>query len=227
MPTGMYRSPDDLPDRMAIFPLGGALLLPRGQLPLNIFEPRYLAMINDAIAGDRIVGMVQPSSDAALALQDNAEARPEVYEIGCAGRITSFAETGDGRILVTLTGICRFRIEEEVTAVTPYRICRVDCDEFAGDLVANQGEEAVDRDRLIGVFRRYLDAHHMEADWDSVHRSSNENLVNTLSMISSYAPKEKQALLEARDLAQRADILIALTEMALSDTSDGGPAPVQ
>jgi Lon protease-like protein len=225
--TDIYRTPADLPAEIPIFPLGGALLLPRGQLPLNIFEPRYLAMTNAAIAAERVIGMVQPNSDAALAAQDDASQKPEVYHIGCAGRITSFSETGDGRILITLTGITRFRIVAELDSPTPYRMCRIDCAGFADDLVANHGEEAVDRERLIDVFRRYLEAHNMEADWDSVHKSSNENLVNTLSMISSYAPKEKQALLEARDLAHRADILIALTEMALSDPSEGGGTPLQ
>lgn len=215
----IYKTPEDLPGRIPIFPLAGALLLPRGQLPLNIFEPRYLAMTDAAISSDRIIGMVQPSSDAAIAQQDDPQAKPDTYEIGCAGRITSFGETEDGRILITLTGISRFRIEEEMPAVTPFRIARVDFDRFADDLTPELGEEKVDRDHLLEVFRRYLDAHKLEADWSSVDRSSNEVLVNTLSMISPYPPSEKQALLEAGDVAQRAEILIALTEMALTKTS--------
>ncbi len=216
----LYRGSADLPSSIALFPLGGALLLPRGQLPLNIFEPRYLAMINAAISSERIIGMVQPATDEALALQDNADARPELYDIGCAGRIASFSETEDGRMVITLTGISRFRIETELDTTTPFRIAAVDFGVFESDLEPGRGEDEVDRDRLLTIFRRYLEAHDMEADWDAVHKSSNESLVNTLSMISPYAPKEKQALLEADGLAKRADILIALTEMALSDPSD-------
>lgn len=218
--SGIYRSVEDLPGRIPLFPLGGALLLPRGQLPLNIFEPRYLAMTNAAISGDRIIGMVQPSTDEGLASQDDDQARPKLYDIGCAGRITSFSETADGRILITLTGICRFGIEEEMATVTPYRIARADFDRFAEDLKPELGQEKVNRDLLLDVFRRYLSAHELEADWDSVHRSSNETLVNTLSMISPYPPSEKQALLEAIDIVKRSEVLIALTEMALSKTTD-------
>lgn len=218
--SSIYRTVEDLPGRIPVFPLGGALLLPRGQLPLNIFEPRYLAMTNAAISDERIIGMVQPSSDDDVAQEGDADAKPEIYPVGCAGRISSFSETSDGRILITLTGIARFRIEEEMSTVTPYRICRVEFDSFADDLKPGLDQEKVDRDRLLDVFRRYLTAHELEADWDSVHRSSNETLVNTLSMISPYPPQEKQALLEAKGIAERAEVLIALTEMALSKTAD-------
>jgi len=216
----IYRTVDDLPGRIPLFPLSGALLLPRGQLPLNIFEPRYLAMIDTAISGDRIIGMVQPSSDDNSAQQDDETAKPEVYTVGCAGRLTSFSETADGRILITLTGISRFRIEEELATVTPYRIAQVDFDHFANDLTPELDQEKVNRTLLLDVFKRYLTAHELEADWESVDRSSNETLVNTLSMISPYPPSEKQALLEARDIVHRSEILIALTEMALSRTTD-------
>lgn len=218
--SSIYKSVDDLPGRIPLFPLGGALLLPRGQLPLNIFEPRYLAMTNAAISTERIIGMVQPSSEADLAKEGDADAKPAIYDVGCAGRITSFSETSDGRILITLTGISRFRIEEEMTSLTPYRIAQVDFDTYSGDLTPELHQEKVNRDHLLDVFRRYLTAHELEADWDSVHRSSNETLVNTLSMISPYPPSEKQALLEAEDIAKRSEVLIALTEMALSRTTD-------
>ncbi len=217
--SSIYASPDDLPGRMPIFPLGGALLLPRGQLPLNIFEPRYLAMTNAAISGDRIIGMVQPANEEAIARQSDPNAKPPVYDIGCAGRITSFSETEDGRIVMTLTGVCRFSIAEEMSTVTPYRIVRPDFDRFADDLTPELNEDKVNRDHLLDVFRRYLAAHQLEADWESVNRSSNESLVNTLSMISPYPPSEKQALLEAEDIVQRSEVLIALTEMALSNTT--------
>lgn len=217
--SSRYASPDDLPGRIPVFPLGGALLLPRGQLPLNIFEPRYLAMTDAAMSGDRIIGMIQPAGEEALAQEGDADATPALYDIGCAGRLTSYTETDDGRILITLTGISRFRVTEELATVTPYRIVVADFDRFADDLKPELHQEKVDRDRLLDVFRRYLAAHKLEADWDSVHRSSNETLVNTLSMISPYPPAEKQALLEAADVAKRCDVLIALTEMALSNTT--------
>lgn len=225
--SSIYARLDDLPGRIPIFPLGGALLLPRGQLPLNIFEPRYLAMTNAAISGDRIIGMVQPAGEEALAQQDDADASPPIYDVGCAGRITSFSETEDGRIIMTLTGISRFRIAEEMPTVTPYRIVRPDFDAFADDLKPGLHEERVDRDHLLDVFRRYLAAHQLEADWDSVNRSSNESLVNTLSMISPYPPSEKQALLEADDIAKRSEVLIALTEMALSTTTGESESRLQ
>ncbi len=212
----------DLPDRLPIFPLGGALLLPRAHLPLNIFEPRYLAMFNDALASDRLIGMVQPDSEEALALQDVPTARPSVYEIGCAGRITAFAETDDGRMLVTLTGVARFRIVEEHPTVMPYRLCTVDFSPFENDLERGLGEADVDRERLLAAFRRYLDANSLEADWEAVGRSSTETLVNSLAILCPYPPPEKQVLLEAESLGRRADILIALTEMHLAATDDGG-----
>jgi hypothetical protein len=211
----LYRKPEDLPRVIPIFPLGGALLLPRGQLPLNVFEPRYLAMVNDAMSSDRIIGMIQPDSDEALALQDNPAAKPSLCRIGCAGRITSFTETGDGRILITLTGIARFQVRDEIPAIGGYRRFRIDASAFADDFCPGAGQTEVDRDRLVEIFRCYLDAHDLEADWESVHASSNAALVNALAMISPYGPKEKQALLEAPDLRTRNEILIALTEMAL------------
>lgn len=222
-PCSRYKRPSDLPDIMPVFPLGGALLLPRGQLPLNIFEPRYLAMVDAALSGSRLVGMLQPSSEADLALQDDPAARPELYRVGCAGRITAYSECDDGRILITLTGICRFRTVEEVTSGEPYRSFRVDALDYAEDFHAGAGQADVDRARLLEVFRNYLDAHELEADWESVHESSNEALVNALAMISPYGPKEKQAMLEAPDLHTRNEILIALTEMALAQQDGDSP----
>jgi Lon protease-like protein len=211
-----YRTPADLPARIPIFPLGGALLLPRGQLPLNIFEPRYLQMVDDALAGARVIGMVQPDSDEALQQQGDPAARPSVYRIGCAGRIASFAETGDGRILITLAGISRFSIIEELAGPTPYRVVRADFAPFASDFEAGLGQDQVDRSELLRAFKAFLEAHKLEADWDEVREASNESLVNTLSMMSPYPPAEKQALLEAHDLKTRAEVLVALTDMALA-----------
>ncbi len=216
---------EDLPRALPVFPLPGALLLPRGQMPLNIFEPRYLAMIDDALGRGRVIGMIQPD----LSISDEEEMRrrtdaPGLCAVGCAGRITSFAETGDGRYVIALTGLARFRVLEELPALTPYRQCRVDFGPYAADLEPRRGEEAVDRARLLKTFKAYLDANKLEADWDSVQRASNEALVNALSMMAPYGPADKQALLEAEDLRKRAEVLIALTEFVLAQ-APGEPGP--
>jgi uncharacterized protein len=216
-----YRGPADLPETIPVFPLAGALLLPRGQLPLNIFEPRYLAMIDDALKGARVIGMIQPDETRATAPQ------PDLYEVGCAGRLTSFEETGDGRYLVTLTGICRFRIAEEPPVSTPYRQCRVDFTEFVSDFMANLGDDEVDRDALLGTLSAYLDANRIEADWSGIRDAPVEALVNGLSMMSPYGAREKQALLEAPDLKTRADLLIAVTEFALAEKGGDGEKSLQ
>jgi len=212
-----YHSPGDLPAVIPVFPLAGALLLPRGELPLNIFEPRYLAMIDATLAGDRVIGMIQPriGPDGV----DMSEP-PALCDIGCAGRLTGFQETGDGRYLVTLTGIARFRIVEEIDAGTPFRQCRITAEPFAADFDEDQGQAGVDRAKLLKTLRDFLDANDMETDWESINRASTETLVNALSMLSPYGPREKQALLEAEDLDTRAEVLIAVTEMALARASD-------
>ncbi len=204
-----YSSPSELPGKLPLFPLAGALLLPRADLPLNIFEPRYLAMMDEAMTGERMIGMIQPQPG------DGAE-KPSLLRIGCAGRITSYSETGNGRILVTLTGICRFELQDELEVTTPYRRARVSFENFAADLVSDDGARSVDRPALIRAFRQYLEANSMSANWEEVEQVSTEALVNTLSQLAPYAAPEKQALLEAPDLRMRADMLIALTELALS-----------
>ena len=215
-----YRAADDLPAVIPVFPLAAALLLPRSEMPLNIFEPRYLAMVDSALAGDRVIGMVQP--DAAVPA---GESGPGLFAVGCAGRLTSFAETGDGRYLVTLTGISRFRILEEMAAETPFRQCRVTAGPFADDLAGCMGEAAVDRTSVLRTFRAYLAAHDLDADWTSVDRASNETLVNTLAMMAPFGVAEKQALLEAPDLRARAETLVALTEMTLGHEGAPGDGP--
>jgi Lon protease-like protein len=215
-----YLKPGDLPDTIAVFPLGGALLLPTGQLPLNIFEPRYLAMFDAALSGNRLIGMVQP------ALGDQEGQGEVLAPVGCLGRITSFAETGDGRYIVSLTGICRFRLLEERETHNPFRTFRIA--PFIADLSARDEEDAVDRAALLAAFKAYLDANKLEADWESVERASNLTLVNSLAMMSPFGPAEKQALLEAPDLKSRAEILIAVTEIELAKkTAGGGDAPLQ
>jgi Lon protease-like protein len=205
-----------------VFPLSAALLLPGGRLPLNIFEPRYLEMIDHALTGNRLVGMIQPRLDGAL----KADGEPELCDVGCLGRITSFAETGDGRYLISLQGVCRFRVASEVTVKTPFRQCRIT--PFLADLDAETGAEDVDRAGLLKAFRAYLKANDLDADWESVSRAENAMLVNALSMMAPYGPAEKQALLEAPDLKTRAETLIAMTEIALArDGGDEFPSSLQ
>lgn len=209
-----YRRPENLPDTIPVFPLPRALLLPRVELPLNIFEPRYLAMIDDVLRGDRIIGMIQPDEQ-----KDDV-----LYPVGCAGRLTQFSETGDGRYQVILTGISRYRVLEEVSTDKPYRQCRVDFATFAPDLVPNLGEDDVDRDALMKTLSNYLAANSIEADWSGIQEAPTEALVNGLSLMSPFGVREKQALLEAADLRSRAELLVAATEIALAagDSEENG-----
>jgi uncharacterized protein len=221
--NAVYRGPADLPETIPVFPLPGALLLPRGQMPLNIFEPRYLAMIDDSLRdGHRLVGMIQPDT-----AHPGPEQKPNLYRVGCAGRITQLSETGDGRYLLQLTGVARFRIEEELSVATAYRQCRVTFAPFAGDFVARKGEVAVDRDRLLEALRAFLKANNLKADWHGIETAPNEALVNALAMMSSYGPAEKQAMLEAPDLKTRAEILIAVTEIELAKDNNEDEPPLQ
>jgi uncharacterized protein len=213
----LYRSGADIPRAVPVFPLSAALLLPRGRMPLNIFEPRYLAMIEHVLGSTRLIGMIQPSLDGAK----RADGEPQLCAVGCLGRITSFAETGDGRFLIALEGVCRFRVIEELSCRTPFRQCAAA--PFLADLEENQGGAEVNRPALLKAFKAYLTANGLEADWDSVSRADNDTLVNALSMMSPYGAAEKQALLEAADLKARAETLIAITEMALArDGEDFG-----
>ena len=205
-----------LPSILPIFPLTGVLLLPRGRLPLNIFEPRYLAMTRDALAGERLIGMVQPSDPQAAG--DN----PPVYPTGCAGRITSFSETDDGRFLITLTGISRFHIREELPLLEGYRRVVPDWRDFARDL-AGDDEPSFDRERLLRGLRAYFQHHRIEADWDAITSVPGERLVTSIAMICPFEPSEKQALLEAPDLGQRAQLLTAIVEMAALNPPHDGP----
>ncbi|MDX8432440.1 ATP-dependent protease [Mesorhizobium sp. M4B.F.Ca.ET.215.01.1.1] len=205
-----YRRGADLPATIPVFPLAGALLLPGGRMPLNIFEPRYLQMVDEAVGGARLIGIIQPSLDGAL--RDDGE--PELCSVGCAGRIISLAESGDGRYLISLQGVCRFRITHEAATKTPFRQCRIA--PFLADLDEDRAGAEVDRPSLLKAFRAYLQANDLEADWESVSRAENAMLVNALSMMAPYGPAEKQALLEAADLKTRAETLIAITEMALA-----------
>ncbi|UVK56056.1 LON peptidase substrate-binding domain-containing protein [Mesorhizobium sp. AR02] len=205
-----YRLAKDLPSTIPIFPLEGALLLPGGRMPLNIFEPRYLQMVDEAVAGSRLIGVIQPRLDGAL----REDGEPELCNVGCAGRIIAFSETGDGRYLISLQGVCRFRIAHELTVKTPFRQAKPA--PFLADLDDDPAANEIDRPALLKAFRAYLQANDLEADWESVSRAENAMLVNALSMMAPYGPAEKQALLEAADLKTRAETLIAITEMALA-----------
>jgi Lon protease-like protein len=216
-----YRGPADLPDTIPVFPLPGALLLPRGNLPLNIFEPRYLAMVDDALKGARLIGMIQPDETKTASAM-----HPALYPVGCVGRVTQLQETGDGRYVVTLTGVARFRVREELPVLTPYRQCRVDYADFAIDFSPDSGAN-VDRNALLKTLAHYLEVNRIEADWSGIREAPIEALVNGLSMMSPYGPKEKQALLEARDLKARAEILIAVTEIALAEQDKNGEKLLQ
>jgi Lon protease-like protein len=203
-----YQTIAELPAQLPVFPLGGALLLPRTELPLNIFEQRYLVMFERAMSTDRLVGMIQPL--------ESKSAIPELQRIGCVGRVTSYAETEDNRLMVVLTGICRFDWAREKKVKTPYRQLDVSYDGFAADLVIDNAARNVDRDGVVKAFRNFLDANSMSANWEEVEKVSTETLVNNLSQMAPYPIEEKQALLEAPDLKSRAEMLIALTELALS-----------
>jgi uncharacterized protein len=215
--NAVYRGPKDCPAVIPVFPLPGALLLPRGQMPLNIFEPRYLAMVDDALKTDRMIGMIQPDADGG-----GSALTPKLYRTGCAGRITQFAETGDGRYLITLVGVARFQVEEELSTTTLYRQCRVAFAPFATDFVARAGEDAVDRGGVLAALRAFVAAADVRVDWEGIDQAPNEALVNALCMMSPFGSREKQALLEAPDLKTRAEVLIAITEIELARSSGNG-----
>jgi Lon protease-like protein len=198
----------DLPAEIAIFPLSGALLLPAGRLPLNIFEPRYLAMIEDSMAHGRMLGMVQ--GDPAL---PRVRGDSQTYRVGCLGRISSFAETDDGRMLITLTGVIRYRIAEEIAGRRGYRRVRADYAGYEGDLVLEGPAPQLDRGALLSALRPYFKARGIEANWDAIEETGDAMLVTTLSMVCPFDVREKQALLEARDTVARADMLVALMQM--------------
>lgn len=219
-----YRGPADLPEIIPVFPLAGALLLPRGQMPLNIFEPRYLAMVDDSLRdGHRLIGMIQPD----VAHSPKNSDKPALFRVGCVGRITQLAESGDGRYILELTGIARFKVVEELEVLTAYRQCKVDFFAFVDDFTARMGEDEVDREALLAVLADFLKANNLKVDWEGVESAPNEALVNALAMMSPYGPAEKQAMLEAPDLKTRAEILIAVTEMDLAKKRTSGDPPLQ
>jgi Lon protease-like protein len=214
--AGRYHSIEDLPRTLGLFPLSGVLLLPRGQLPLNVYEPRYLALVESALSGSRLIGMIQPTE------HEDKTLRPALSAIGCAGRITGYRETDDGRYLITLTGICRFRVAEELDTPASFRAIRPDFAPFAGDLV--EGDEPdFPRDRMLAALNEYLQRRELKADWRSVMNAPAETLVNALAMLCPFEPNEKQALLEAPSWEERVSTLLALLEMS---SATPGPSTV-
>ena len=210
MTRGAFRPDfDDLPRVVPIFPLPGVLLLPGGRLPLNIFEPRYLAMVRDALSGERTIGMIQPCAEA----PDVGAAR--VYETGCAGRVTAFSETDDGRYLITLTGVIRFDVERELPPIEGYRRVVADYGRFRGDLEEEASE--IDRERFLETLGCYFEANGIEGDWKAIEEAGDAALVTSLAMICPFAAPEKQALLEAMSLPERARTMTAIMEMAVHE----------
>ena len=205
---------DDLPAAFPVFPLTGALLLPRGRLPLNIFEPRYLAMTEDAMAHGRMFGMVQPDSS-----RPRLAAGPSLYRIGCLGRLSSFSETEDGRFLITLTGLCRFTIVEELEPTRGYRRARAAFGAFLGDLEPSEAP-GFEREEMLAALRGYFAHRGFDANWDAIGQMNDEMLLITLAMVCPFEPAEKQALLEAPTPTARAETLLALLRI---DTHDTGP----
>lgn len=222
MPLSGYRKPKDLPAAIPVFPLDGALLLPGGVLPLQIFEPRYLNMIDDAMAGDRILGMIQTNGAG-------DRARPGLARIGCAGRITSYSETGDGKYLIALTGLCRFAVTDEIAAPKPYRQVHADFAPFESDMVDVDLGETFDRPPFLALLRRYLEGRGLGVEWDVVGAAPEPALINSLSMALPFSPVEKQALLEAADLGGRREVLTALLEIdsAYGPEDDDEPRALQ
>jgi Lon protease-like protein len=219
---GVYRKADDLPQVIPVFPLDGALLLPGGQLPLNIFEPRYLNMFDDAMSGERIIGMVQT-------LAGGDPLRPRLAPVGCAGRVTSFAETSDGRYLVTLTGVCRFQTGEELPVRSPYRQVRARFAPYEADLRDDGLDEILGQDSgpFLRALRRYLDHRGLAIDWTSAESAPLDALVNSLAMALPFEPTEKQALLETQTVSDRCAALVALLEFDAADDSDDAPPFLQ
>src|SRR3954471_5283612 len=200
-----------LPDVLPIFPLVGVLLLPRARLPLNIFEPRYLAMTRDALGGERLIGMIQPSDPQGG--HGIGGMNPPVYPVGCAGRITQFSETDDGRFMITLTGVSRFRIVEELLLLSGYRRVIPDWTPFSRDREISDSPQ-FDRARLVRGLKSFFGQRQLSADWSAIEKAPAEQLIASIAMACPFAPSEKQALLEAADLEQRATLLTGLVEMA-------------
>ncbi len=204
--------PADLPHSVPLFPLSGALLLPFAHRPLNIFEPRYIEMVDAVLGGARLIGLVQPEDPS----EESPKGSAPLQQIGCLGRITHFEESGDGRYFIILEGVTRFRLVRELDVTTPYRQAEIDADQFASDFTRNFGEEAVDRTRFVRMMRDYAEFANIELNWEEIENTGTADLVNFCCMVSPHGPAEKQALLEAPTLEARAETLIAMTEYEMA-----------
>lgn len=214
-----YVHTNDLPQVIPVFPLDGVLLLPRGQLPLNIFEPRYLNMIDDVMAGERLIGMVQTVG--------GSRARPLLAPVGCVGRVTAYAETSDGRYLITLTGICRFNLRDELPSQLPYRQVKADYEAWAADLDTPEEDGEFAREPLLAALKAYLNRRSLDVDWETARDAPHEALVNSLAMALPFESAAKQALLEASDLDARTGVLTALLAIGAAEDDDEEPPAVQ
>ena len=204
----------NLPDTLPLFPLSGAIVLPRGRLPLNVFEPRYLAMFEDVLkTRERLIGVIQPM---------DKKAEGPLHAVGCAGRVTSFTETDDGRYMVSLTGVSRFQVIEQIEGFTPYLRANVSWQEFERDLGGTEHITTFDREQFLTLLERFFSAEEMDADWDNLKKAEPEMLINSLSMLAPFSPEDKQALLEAQTLEARRETLVTLMEFALRRGDNGG-----
>ena len=215
-------SPAELPKSVPVFPLSGALLLPFAHRPLNIFEPRYIEMVDAALRGDRLIGLIQPEDTS----EESPKGRAPLQKVGCLGRLTHFEESGDGRFFIILEGVTRFRILHELTVMTPYRQCVISADDYAADFARDHGEEAVDRVRFVKMMRDYAEFANFELNWEEIESTGTADLVNFCCMVSPYGAAEKQVLLEAPTLEARAETLIAMTEYEMARGGSDGAAPI-
>jgi Lon protease-like protein len=214
-PTG----PGQLPLSIPVFPLSGALLLPFSHRPLNVFEPRYVDMIDAALAGDRLIGLIQPQDTS----EESPRGRAPLQRIGTVGRLTHWEENGEGRYFIILEGLTRFELTAELTVMTPYRQATIDAVPFESDFTRAFGEDKVDRERFLKMMRDYAEFANFELNWDEINKTGTADLVNFACMVSPYGAKEKQVLLEARSLGDRAETLIALAEFEMAKGGAGAP----
>jgi uncharacterized protein len=215
-------NPSDLPRTIPVFPLSGALLLPFAQRPLNVFEPRYIEMVDAALRGDRLIGLIQPEDTS----EESPRGRAPLQRIGCLGRLTHFEESGEGRYFIILDGICRFEVVNELTVMTPYRQVQIDASRFATDFDRSFGEEAVDRRRFLKMMRDYAEFGDFDLNWKEIEQTGTADLVNFCCMVSPYGAAEKQLLLEADSLTARAEALIAMAEVEMMAKEGGKAAPL-
>jgi len=213
-------SPEDLPAHLPVFPLSGALLLPYSHRPLNVFEPRYVEMVDQALSGNRLIGLIQPQDTS----EESPRGRAPLQRIGTVGRLTHWEENGEGRYFIILEGLCRFELMSELTTMTPFRQATISAENFSLDFARSHGEEAVDRARFLKMMKDYAEFANFELNWDEINKTGTADLVNFCCMVSPYGAREKQVLLEASSLEARAETLIALAEIEMAKGSDATAA---